>query len=153
MKFKLGYENKAYIGTASAEPSAELKNITDLQVGLSRDAKDVTARYSGAFKIAIPGMIDPEISFTIHANSDSTDNTQQGIIRSAWLAGTAIAVKIELGDGYYFMSDCVVTDYSVAQNTEDPTDISVSLKPTIVDEDFPPVIAAVTTTGGGSSEG
>ena len=151
MKFKLGYENKAYIGTASTEPSSEFKNITNLQIGLTRDAKDATARYSGAFKIAIPGMIDTEISFIMHANSDSTDNTQQGTIRSAWLAGTAIAVKIELGDGYYFMSDCIVTNYSVAQNTEDPTDISVALKPTIVDEDFLPVIAAVTTTSGGSN--
>ena len=140
MKFSLGFQCKAYVGPASTEPTSELKNISDLSLTLSRDAKDVTARYSGAFKVYIPGMIDPEISFTMRADSDSASNTSLGTIRSAWLSGDALAIKIELGDGASFMCDAVVTNYSPTQNTEDPVSIAVTMKPTIVDDSFVPTV-------------
>lgn len=144
MKFKLGYECKAYVGEASKAPTSELTNVSDLSVTLSRDAKDVTARYSGAFKVYIPGMIDPEISFTMRADSDATTNTNLATIRTAWLAGTPLAFKLELGEGAFFQSDVVVTEYSATENTEDPVDIKVTLKPTIVSDTFRPVVEMAT---------
>ena len=140
--FKLGYEAKLFVGTKNEAPSTEVTNATDIEVSLNCDAVDVTARNSGAFKVYIPGMIDAELSFKIFA--DASD-TQLNIIRSAWLARTPIAVKVELGDGYAFQCDAIVTDMSNSQTVDDAVAYNVTLKPTIDSDTFKPQVIVATS--------
>ena len=144
-QFKLGFENKLCVGSAGALPSTELKTVTNVQVELSSAEVDVTARQSGAFKVYIPGMIDPSLSFDVNAD---VDDTVFATIRSAYIGRTAVAVKCELGDGYYFASDMIVTKCSNDQNTEDASKYSVTMRPTITTSSFAPQI----TSGGSGAQ-
>lgn len=140
-KFKLGFEAKLFIGTAGAAPSDELTNITDVSISLESPEVDVTARNSGKFKTYIPGMIDAGVEFSIFADADDTKLTQ---LRTAWLARTAIAVKVELGDNAFFQSDMIVSNFSNDQQTEEAISYQVTLKPTITTSDFLPTIDVAT---------
>ncbi len=146
--YKLGFEPKMYIGTAGSAPSTELKTVKDVEVNLSSGEVDVTARASGAFKVYIPGMIDLSISFNILADS-SNDNL--ATIRSAYFGRTAISVKIELGDGYAFQSDAIITEFNNSQSTEGAVTYAVTLKPTITSDSFLPQIAAVSSSSASSN--
>ena len=154
MEFKLGYQCKLYAGTASAEPSAasaELLTINDVSVNLTRSAVDCTTRAAGAFKTYMPGMIDSEVSFKLLADSDSTSNTLLNTIRNAWLNGTALAMKILLGDGFYFMADFIISDLSNSQGLEDVVAYDVKVKPTLKSSNFLPCFGQE-SSGSGSQQ-
>jgi predicted secreted protein len=142
MELKLGYECKLYVSaTASTAPSAsssEMANIKDVTVTLNRTAVDATTRAAGAFKTYVPGQIDSEISFKMLADGDSSSNTLCTAIRNAWINGSALAMKIELGDGYFFMADFIVTDMSNGQSLEDVVSYDIKVKPTLKDSAFKP---------------
>lgn len=142
MELKLGYECKLQVSatasTAPAASSSELANIKDVTVTLNRTAVDATTRAAGAFKTYMPGQIDSEISFKMLADGDSTSNSLCTTIRNAWLNGTALAMKISLGDGYYFMADFIVTDMSNGQALEDVVAYDIKVKPTLKDNAFKP---------------
>ncbi len=142
MELKLGYECKLYVGaTASSAPNAgsEMTNIRDVTVSLTRTAVDATTRAAGPFKTYVPGLIDSEISFKMLADGDSSSNSICTSIRNAWLSGSAMAMKIDLGDGYYFMADFIITDMSNGQSLEDCVSYDVKVKPTLKDYTFKPV--------------
>lgn len=142
MELKLGYECKLQVSatasTAPAASSSELANIKDVTVTLNRTAVDATTRAAGAFKTYMPGQIDSEISFKMLADGDSKSNSLCTTIRNAWLNGTALAMKISLGDGYYFMADFIVTDMSNGQALEDVVAYDIKVKPTLKSEAFKP---------------
>lgn len=142
MELKLGYECKLQVSaTASQAPAAsssELANIKDVTVTLNRTAVDATTRAAGAFKTYMPGQIDSEISFKMLADGDSKSNSLCTTIRNAWLNGTALAMKISLGDGYYFMADFIVTDMSSGQALEDVVAYDIKVKPTLKSDTFKP---------------
>lgn len=142
MELKLGYECKLQVSatasTAPAASSSELANIKDVTVTLNRTAVDATTRAAGAFKTYMPGQIDSEISFKMLADGDSTSNSLCTTIREAWLNGTALAMKISLGDGYYFMADFIVTDMSNGQALEDVVAYDIKVKPTLKSDTFKP---------------
>lgn len=138
---KLGFECKLYIGTASAAPSTEAKGVTNVSVTLTSSAVDATTRLTGKFKTYIAGMIDGGISFRIHADSNDAILTT---LRTQWLARGAVAAKVELGDGYYFMSDMVIDSFSNSQANEEIVAYDVTLKPTVVDDSFLPTVATGT---------
>lgn len=142
MELKLGYECKLQVSatasTAPAASSSELANIKDVTVTLNRTAVDATTRAAGAFKTYMPGQIDSEISFKMLADGDSTSNSLCTTIREAWLNGTALAMKISLGDGYYFMADFIVTDMSNGQALEDVVAYDIKVKPTLKSATFKP---------------
>ena len=142
MELKLGYECKLQVfATASQAPAAsssELANIKDFTVTLNRTAVDATTRAAGAFKTYMPGQIDSEISFKMLADGDSKSNSLCTTIRNAWLNGTALAMKISLGDGYYFMADFIVTDMSNGQALEDVVAYDIKVKPTLKSDSFKP---------------
>lgn len=142
MELKLGYECKLQVSatasTAPAASSSELANIKDVTVTLNRTAVDATTRAAGAFKTYMPGQIDSEISFKMLADGDSTSNSLCTTIRDAWLNGTALAMKISLGDGYYFMADFIVTDMSNGQALEDVVAYDIKVKPTLKSNTFKP---------------
>lgn len=142
MELKLGYECKLQVSatasTAPAASSSELANIKDVTVTLNRTAVDATTRAAGAFKTYMPGQIDSEISFKMLADGDSESNSLCTTIRNAWLNGTALAMKISLGDGYYFMADFIVTDMSNGQALEDVVAYDIKVKPTLKSGTFKP---------------
>ncbi len=142
MELKLGYECKLQVSatasTAPAASSSELANIKDVTVTLNRTAVDATTRAAGAFKTYMPGQIDSEISFKMLADGDSKSNSLCTTIRNAWLNGTALAMKISLGDGYYFMADFIVTDMSNGQALEDVVAYDIKVKPTLKSDTFKP---------------
>lgn len=86
----------------------------------------------------MPGQIDSEISFKMLADGDSKSNSLCTTIRNAWLNGTALAMKISLGDGYYFMADFIVTDMSNGQALEDVVAYDIKVKPTLKSDTFKP---------------
>lgn len=142
MELKLGYECKLQVSatasTAPAASSSELANIKDVTVTLNRTAVDATTRAAGAFKTYMPGQIDSEISFKMLADGDSKSNSLCTTIRNAWLNGTALVMKISLGDGYYFMADFIVTDMSNGQALEDVVAYDIKMKPTLKSDTFKP---------------
>lgn len=148
MELKLGYECKLQVSatasTAPAASSSELANIKDVTVTLNRTAVDATTRAAGAFKTYMPGQIDSEISFKMLADGDSTSNSLCTTIREAWLNGTALAMKISLGDGYYFMADFIVTDMSNGQALEDVVAYDIKVKPTLKSATFKPTFGKET---------
>ena len=147
ISYKLGFEEKMYIGTASQAPSTELKTVKDLTLTLQANKVDATSRQTGAYKIYIPGMIDASVDFTL--NIDSND-TNLATLRSAYFGRTAVAVKIELGDGYYFQADMIVEEFTNKQETEGIATYTVKLAPTVVDSTFLPTVSAVSSgTGSG----
>ena len=141
MKYTLGFENHCYIGEAGAEPTTELLNIKDVTVSLSAEVKDATARYAGAFKINVPGMIDAGVEYTVIADSDTESAAGVTMLRDAFINRKALAVKLTLGDGAYFMSDMIVEKMDNNQQNDDVVTYSVSMKPTITKADFKPTIA------------
>jgi len=149
--YKLGFEVKMYVGTAGTAPSGECSTITDLSVDLSRDAVDATTRQSGKFKTYVPGLIDAGLSFSMPADSSDTNLTT---LRGAWIAGTAVAVKIELGDGYAFQSDMIVSSCKNGQNNGELVKYDFELKPTITISTFLPQFVELTSggTGGGGGQ-
>ncbi len=142
--FKLGFENKLYIGSAGSAPTTEMTNVSNLSVNLNAAKVDVTARNTGAFKTYIAGMIDPSLSFTVHADAN---DTSLALIRSAYIGRGAVAVKVDLGDNYAFQADCIVEDLSNSQETESVTDYSVSLAPTIITSGLTPAFVQITSGG------
>ena len=152
-KIKLGFECKLYIGTAGSAPSTEAKSVTDVQVPFESSAVDATTRRTGKFKTYIPGMIDTGLEFKIHADED---DSILSAIRTAYFNRGAIAIKVDLGDGYYFQSDMIVDNFSNAQSTGDIVAYDVKLKPTVTTDDFLPEVAAESSgsgSGGGSGSG
>jgi predicted secreted protein len=137
MQYKLGFEPKMYIGPAGSAPATEAKNVKDVTVNLESAEVDASSRQSGIFKFYLSGQIDPSIEFTMNADADDTVQTT---LRTQWLARGAVAVKVELGDGYFFMSDCIVTNFSNDQALEDVVSYSVTLRPTITTSAFLPTI-------------
>ena len=142
--YKLGFENKAYLGSAGSAPSTEMTNISNLQVNFGGQKVDTTARNSGAIKTYIPGMIDPSISFPVHADAGDSNLT---LLRSAYIGRSAVAIKIELGDGWAFQSDVIVESLDNTQETESLTDYNVSLAPTITTSSFLPQFVQITSGG------
>ena len=145
ISYKLGFEYKMYLGTASTAPTTELKTVKDLTVTLQANKVDATSRQTGAFKVYIPGMIDASVDFTLNIDSEDTN---LATLRSAYFGRSAVAIKIELGDGYAFQSDMIVEEFTNKQETEDIATYTVKLAPTIVDSTFLPSVVAVTSNSG-----
>ena len=142
--YKLGFENKCYLGSAGSAPSTEMTNISNLQINFGGQKVDATARNTGAFKTYIPGMIDPSLSFTVHADAGDTN---LATLRSAYIARSAVAIKVELGDGWAFQSDMIVDSLDNGQETESITDYNVVLAPTITTSSFVPQFVQITSGG------
>jgi hypothetical protein len=53
---------------------------------------------------------------------------------------SAIAVKVDLGDGMAFSADAIVTNFTNEQTDEEILTYSVSLKPTMISDERPPQI-------------
>lgn len=140
MQLKLGFEAKLYIGAAGSTPTTEAKNVKDVTVNLESAEVDASSRVSGKFKIYLSGLIDAGIEFKMNVDADDAVLT---IIRTAWLARSPIAVKVELGDGMAFDSDVIITNFTNEQTQEDVITYSVTLKPTMTDADRPPQIISV----------
>lgn len=142
--YKLGFENKFYLGSAGSAPSTEMKNISNLQVNFGGSKVDATTRNSGAFKTYIPGMLDPSLSFTVHADANDTSLT---LLRSQYISRGAVAVKIDLGDGWAFLSDMIIENMDNGQETESLTDYNVTLAPTLTTSSFAPQFVQITSGG------
>lgn len=137
MKLKLGFESKLYIGPAGATATTEAKNVKDVTLDLESAEVDASSRASGKFKIYIQGRIDAGLEFKMNVDED---DTTLSTIRTAWLNRTAIAVKVDLGDGMAFDTDAIVTKFTNEQPDEEIISYSVSVKPTMVSADRPPQI-------------
>lgn len=140
MQLKLGFESKLYIGAAGSTPSTEAKNVKDLTLNLESAEVDVSSRQSGKFKIYLSGLIDAGLEFKMNVDPDDATQTT---IRTAWLARTAIAAKVDLGDGKAFDSDWIVTNFNNEQPLEEAIAYSVTLKPTMTSADRPPQVIDV----------
>ena len=149
-KIKLGFECKLYIGTAGSAPSTEAKSVTDVQVPFESSAVDSTTRRTGKFKTYVPGMIDTGLEFKIHSDED---DTILSTIRTAYFSRGAIAIKVDLGDGYYFQSDMIVENFTNGQETEGIVAYDVSLKPTVTTDEFLPEVAAESSGSGSGGSG
>ena len=142
MKLQLGFEAKMFVGPAGSTPTTEAKNVKELTINLESAEVDATSRASGKFKIYLPGLIDAGLEFKMNVDEDDTILTT---IRTAWLARTPIAAKVELGDGMAFDADFIITNFTNEQSLEDVVAYSVTMKPTMTDTDRPPQIIAVTS--------
>lgn len=140
MQLKLGFEAKMYIGPAGSTPTTEAKNIKDLTINLESAEVDVSSRASGKFKIYLPGLVDAGLEFKMNVDEDDTTLTT---IRTAWLARTPIAAKVELGDGMAFDADFIITNFNNEQPLEEALTYSVTMKPTMTDATRPPQIVSL----------
>lgn len=139
MQFKLGFESKLFIGAAGSTPTNEAKNVKDVTLNLEAAEVDASTRKSGKFKVYISGRIDAGIEFKMNVDAD---DTTLPIIRAAWIGRSAIAVKVDLGDGMAFDTDAIVTNFTNEQADEEVITYSVTLKPTMVSDDRPPQIVS-----------
>lgn len=106
---RMGYEGKAYYGTAGSTAATELTNSRDISFALSTEKGDTTVRGSSGVpkktsRVTQLSVDDIEIVL-LNDNSD----TSLEAMRVAAAAGTPVAIRLkDYSSGKGFDGDCVL---------------------------------------------
>lgn len=129
---QLGKNCKLYRGTAGTQAATLVDNVRDLTLNLERDEIDASGRDSGDWEEVVSSLKKGEVSFTV-----KWKKADAGFIafRSAWMAGTAIALLImddlkTVPDSEGLDADFTVLKFSVKQELRDIVIVDLTVKPT-----------------------
>ena len=131
-----GFNGTLYIGTQGNGDSAsdEICDAKDVTINLTGETFETSSRCTAPWKSFIAGWREWSVDFTlVHENNKAAIDA----IEAAFLAGTAISVRLidEDGDGYY--GDVIVTNFTREEPMGDAMGRSVTLQgtgaPTVID--------------------
>ena len=124
---KLGIECVLFRGEAGSIATTEVKEITTVNVTLSKSQVDITTRGGDGWKIFRGGLKDATIEANV--NYDTEDEAFKAFQKS-FFKDEPMALFISDGEGNGFDADFEVFDFSQPQEMDDAVKCSVTLKPT-----------------------
>ena len=122
----MGFEGVLYWGTAGSTASTELTIVRDVSYGLDPAFADISDR-SSIFNLSDVAQVDFTIEFEI--NNKQSD-AFIAALRTAVVAGTAIALKTEDTSSGYGVDADFVFGLSKSENLTDAQRLSITAKPT-----------------------
>lgn len=141
MAKRLGMNAKLYLAAATlsgdeasdveAATWTEVDNVRDLTLNLETGEADITTRANSGWRQTLGTLKDGSVEY--EAVWDDAD-TQFGLIKDAWLAGSEIGVAVMTGDIEVAGEEGLAGNFSVTNFTrsealEDAIKVSVTLKP------------------------
>lgn len=127
---QLGLNCKLYRGTAGAAATTLMTNVKDVTLNLSTGSADVTTRAAAGWRAKAATLKEGSVSFQMIYTTGDADYTA---IQAAWLAGTALALYIGMGDGVGLDADFVFTGFNISQALEEGVTVDVTAEPTYID--------------------
>jgi len=136
MSKQAGFNGRMFLGAEGGGSAAatEVKFARDVTLTLNGEPIDITSRDTAPWKDFIAGLRQWSVNFNaIYENTDAALDA----LGVAFIAGTAISVRLVDGDGDGYYGDCIVSDFSNEQPLGDTMSRTVVLQgkgaPTVVD--------------------
>lgn len=126
---RLGLQHAIFRGTAGSTASTLMKNVKDVTFNLEGGEADITTRATKGWRAYAETLKDGSIDFNMLYDDDDADLKA---VQLAFLNHTPIAVFVSDGLGNGFDFDAIVTNFSWNQSLEEASDVSVTLRPTLV---------------------
>ena len=121
----MGFECKMFRGATGATATIECKTVKDVKPIFTPDEVEASNRAS-KFKKYLQGMVDSGAEWDM--DFDKNDAHCAAFPKAA-VTGGALAIKVELDEGWYFDADCVIFLKDNTQSLADVQKVSFSAKP------------------------
>lgn len=121
----MGFECKLYRGAVGSTASIEADTVKDVKPIYTPDEVEASNRKS-KFKKYLQGMVDSGAEWDMDFDKDDPHCT--AFLKAAVTSG-ALAIKVELDEGWYFDADCVIFMKENNQALADVQKVGFTAKP------------------------